>query len=597
MITPRIRFVPLLVSAALCATSMAETPDTITPDTLYVNGKVVTVDDQFSIAEGFAVKADRFAATGSAEAMLALAGPDTRVVDLNGRTVVPGFIDNHNHFVRGAQHWRHLVRFEGVTTKAEALARLREVAGELSEGQWLIALGGWNEEQFTDAEPRFTLAELDEVAGDRPAFLQAQYDHAFVNSAFLEHFGIDPNAPGADSESAVAELDPAALAQTGGRPQSAAGGLGRTLAPMVERDARGVATGYLAGDIRMVIAVTAALPPLSEAELLDGLRAAQAYYNSLGLTTVYDPAGGLITDEAYRSVETLHTAGELTIRVFRTRQYMLAGPKDAELAARGFAELPPMLNGDHFYDTLAIGEAFYVPLQMLDGMDEQAPIGDEHVAPVRLLLESVLRRGLAAQIHVVRPEAIELHLDILEALSQRYTLFPAQVSFTHMEGVTPAQLARIRDLGVSLQLRSMSALRRRESLIDQYGAVATRVPPLRMVQDSGVNWGIGTDGSKAAQIDPLVSLEWAVTGRGLNGDVVLDADQLITREEALIAHTRGNARMLFRENSLGQIRPGFLADFVVLDRDYLETDAASIGEMRILRTVVGGRVVHDAGPL
>ncbi len=593
MNAPRVRLGSLVGAVALGAASVAGAPDAV-----YVNGKVVTVDDRFSIVEGFAVEADRFVATGTAEAMLARAEATTQVVDLKGRTVVPGLIDNHNHFVRGAQHWRHLVRLEGVTTKAEALGRLRDFAAGLTDDQWLIALGGWNEEQFADADARFTLAELDAVAGGRPAFLQVQYDHAFVNSAFLEHFGIDPNAPGVAAEEETAgELDLEALTRTNGRPGSGADGIGRTLAPLVERDQRGIATGYLAGAMRMVIPVTGALPSLSEAELLEGVRAAQAYYNSLGLTATYDPAGGLITEQAYRSVETLHAADELTIRVFRTRQYMLATPEHAERAARQFAELPPMLMGDHYYDTLAIGEAFYVPLQMIDSMEARGPIPDEHVEPVRLLLESLLRRGLAAQIHVVRSETIDLHLELLEELSRRYTLFPGQICFTHAELVTSGQLARIRELGISLQLRSMSVLRRRDALIDQYGAMATRVPPLRLVQDSGVSWGLGTDGSKASQVDPLVTLEWAVTGRALNGDRVLEEDQLLTREEALIAHTRGNARMLFRENSLGQIRPGFLADFVVLDGDYLEIDAASIDELRVLRTVVGGRVVHDTGSL
>ena len=329
------QFGSFVFSATLCAASIAGPPDA-----LYVNGKVVTVDDQFSIVEGFAVKGDQFVATGTAEAMLALAGESTRVVDLKGRTVVPGLIDNHNHFVRGAQHWEHLVRLEGVATKAQALERLREVAAELTEDQWLLALGGWNEEQFTDANPRLTLAELDAVAGGRPAFLQAQYDHAFVNSAFLQHFGIDPNAPGADVGPAEADLDPLALTQSGEPSDAGADVLRHTLAPLVQRDRQGIATGYLAGGIGMVIAVTGALPPLSEAQLLDGLRAAQAHYNSLGLTTAYDPAGGLITEEAYRSVEALHATGELTVRVFRTRQYMMGSPEDAVRTTRGFAELP-----------------------------------------------------------------------------------------------------------------------------------------------------------------------------------------------------------------------------------------------------------------
>ena len=296
-------------------------------------------------------------------------------------------------------------------------------------------------------------------------------------------------------------------------------------------------------------------------------------------------------------MEALHAANELTIRVFRTRQFMLANPEHAERAARQIAEMPPMLNGDHYYDTMAIGEAFYIPVQIVDGLDDRRPIAAEHAEPVRLLLESLLKRGLAAQIHVVRSEAIEFHLRLIEELSERYTLYPAQVTFTHAELVTREQLARIRDLGISLMLRSMSVVRRPGSLIEQYGEAATSVPPLRMVQDSGVNWGIGTDGSKAAQIDPLVSLEWAVTGRAMNGERVLDEDQLLTREEALIAHTRNNAQMVFRGNSLGQIRPGFLADFVVLDGDYLEIDAASIGELQVLRTVVGGQVVYDTGAL
>ncbi len=589
---PLCRFRILVLSPILFASWAAAAPQVV-----YVNGKVVTVDDQFSIVEGFATAADRFIAAGTSKDMLSLADDATQVVDLEGRTVVPGLIDNHNHFVRGAQHWSHLVRLEGVTSKGAALERLRGVADRLAGDQWLIALGGWNEEQFRDPEPRFTLSELDAVASGRPAFLQAQYDHAFVNSAFLEHFGIDPAAPQGVTGAVDAELDPEALAQPGPPLRPGAAALAGLLEPNVERGPNGAATGYLSGGMRMVLAVTGVLPALTEAELIDGVRKAQAYYNSLGLTTTYDPAGGLITEEAYRSVEALHAANELTIRVFRTRQFMLANPEHAERAARQIAQMPPVLNGDHYYDTMAIGEAFYIPVQIVDGLDDRRPIADEHAEPVRLLLESLLKRGLAAQIHVVRSEAIEFHLRLLEELSQRYTLYPAQVTFTHAELVTREQLARIRDLGISLMLRSMSVVRRPGSLIEQYGDAATSVPPLRMVQDSGVNWGIGTDGSKAAQIDPLVSLEWAVTGRAMNGERVLDEDQLLTREEALIAHTRNNAQMVFRGNSLGQIRPGFLADFVVLDGDYLEIDAASIDKLQVLRTVVGGQVVYDTGEL
>ena len=143
----------------------------------------------------------------------------------------------------------------------------------------------------------------------------------------------------------------------------------------------------------------------------------------------------------------------------------------------------------------------------------------------------------------------------------------------------------------------MQLVRSRDSITREYSPRALRTPPMRDIQDSGVAWGLGTDGTKAAQIIPMWTLYWAVTGRAINGDQVLDSEQLLFREEALIAHTRGNASLVFRERSLGQIRPGFLADFVILDADYLSVDVESIPKIRPVQTVVGGRVVFDSGAL
>ncbi len=590
MRSPGTRATGLLLLAALCA-PLAEGA----PDTVYVNGKIITVDDQFAVVEGLAISGERISATGGSEAMLALADRETRIVDLEGRAVLPGLIDNHNHFIRGAQHWRRLARLDGVTSKRAALRLLEAVAARLEGEQWLLALGGWNEEQFGEADAGFTLAELDSLAPRRPVFLQAQYDHAYVNSAFLDYYGIPARAAAPAAGGAAARMDLEALLESGGEaePRALAGALG----PLVRRDASGAATGYLSGDFRMVAMVTNSMPAPSREAMLAGVRSAQRHYNSLGLTAVYDPGGGLIDERAYAAVEAVHSAGELTLRVFRTRQFMPSGPEDAGRAARRIAAMPPMLTGDHYYDTLALGEVFYTPLQMLDGLGERAPLPAEHEAPVRLMLESALRRGVPVQIHAVRSETIGLYLRLLEELSRKYTLYPSQIALTHAELVTGGQLARIGDLGISLQLRSMQLVRSRASLVADYGPGATAVPPLRAVQDSGVNWGLGTDGTKAAQIDPLATLEWAVTGRAINGDQVLDEGQRITRREALIAHTRGNARMLFRSDSLGQIRAGFLADFIVLDGDYLTVAPESIGELEVLRTVVGGRVVHDTGAL
>jgi hypothetical protein len=143
---------------------------------------------------------------------------------------------------------------------------------------------------------------------------------------------------------------------------------------------------------------------------------------------------------------------------------------------------------------------------------------------------------------------------------------------------------------MNLQLRSISVLGNRAEVLAQFGETAYHMPPLRLVQDSGVPFGLGTDGTKAGQIDPFVTLWWAVTGRALNGETVLE--ETLTREEALIAHTRSNAYLMFQEGNLGALKPGLLADLLVLDRDYLSVPADEIKSIRPVATLVGGRVVH-----
>jgi len=124
------------------------------------------------------------------------------------------------------------------------------------------------------------------------------------------------------------------------------------------------------------------------------------------------------------------------------------------------------------------------------------------------------------------------------------------------------------------------------------GDAGLDVPPLRMIEESGIPWGLGTDGTKAAQINPFITLWWAVTGLALNGDQVMR--QTLTREEALIAHTRSNAYMMFQESNLGAIEPGLLADMLVLDRDYLTVPVEEIKDILPTATIVGGRVVSGS---
>jgi predicted amidohydrolase YtcJ len=162
-------------------------------DLILSNGKIITVDERFTIAQAVAVKGDRVVAVGTNQEVGRLAGPATRRIDLRGRSVVPGLIDNHMHLLRFGTTWKYEVRWDGVETRKEALERLRARTANVKPDEWIYNLGGWAVEQFSDDSKPFTREELDRVAPNHPVFLQASYFEAYLNSRALQALGIDQN--------------------------------------------------------------------------------------------------------------------------------------------------------------------------------------------------------------------------------------------------------------------------------------------------------------------------------------------------------------------------------------------------------------------
>lgn len=536
------------------------------PDSILVNGKIVTVDDAFSIVQAVAVSGGRILAVGSDGEIRALAGPGTRVFDLKGRTVIPGLIDNHNHMIRATEYWASEARLDGVASRAEALEIVAGRAATLGAGEWLFTLGGWNESQFIGERGSFTLAELDALAPANPVFLQVQYDHALVNSAWLRAMGLPVAATAAQIAGATG------------------------LAADVVRDPAGRATGRLEGGFAMIGRAIGRFPAVTEAGQIAGIKAAMAYYNSLGLTTVYDAGGLGIRDASYARIQALADRGELSLRIF----YTLWGGlfrDPAKIAATVIAELEATrpFQGDDWYDRVAMGEVYYQDFHW-DGMTRPVWPTPGDIAAARKILTAAAAGGWPVQTHAVRPETIDRLFDLMEDIDKSHPLRHLRWSVTHADMAGPAQIARARALGVYFQLRSHRVISGFEGAEEAYGEAAYAMPPLRLAQDSGMNWGLGSDGTKAAQINPFVTLWYAITGKTLAGQVITKG--VLSREEALIAHTRANAPMVFRENSLGVLRPGFLADLVVLDRDYLTVPVDQIRQIRPLATMVNGRIVH-----
>ena len=552
----------LIVSLFACSSLLAQDE----PDTILVNGKIVTVDDYFSIQEAVAIRGQRIAAVGSNAEIRALSGNGTEIIDLDGRTIIPGLIDNHLHIIRATEYWPNEARLDGVNSRIEALSILEDKTASLADGEWLMSLGGWTENQFIGNRDDFTLEELDDISPGRPAFIQSTYDHAFVNTAWFDAMDIPLVATRAERDTATG------------------------LTSHVVRDETGLATGRMNGGIGMVAMALQRFPEVTAERQAEAIKNAYSYLNSIGLTSVYDPAGVGINPESYTRINSLADRGEATLRVFHT----LGGgvpstPEEATEVVEQIRTTRPF-QGNELVDLIAVGEIYYGPFHW-DSLFEPTTPNAEDVAAARSILRAAAEGGWQAQTHASQPETMDTLMNVMEEINEEFPLRQLRWSITHGDLVTAENIERLRRLGMNLQLRSVSVLTqpRRYRLLEELGEEALHIPPLRLVQDSGLPWGLGTDGTKATQINPFVTLWWAVSGLALNGDRVLT--ETLTREEALIAHTRSNAYLMFQENNVGSIKPGLLADMLVLNRDYLTVPETQIKDILPTATIFNGEVV------
>ena len=527
------------------------------PDTVLVNGKIVTVDDRFTIAQALAIKGERILKVGTTAQVEALRGPQTRVIDLAGRTVIPGLIDNHAHWVRAAEHDE--LRFDGVTSRQQALKMLADRVHSAPAGEWIVVLGGWSEEQFTDESRGFSLEELDRIAPNNPVVLQAVYNHSYLNSVALIAAKIDAGTP-----------DP-----QGGR---------------IEKDADGKPTGLVRG--AGGVAFVAARVPLQNQEAwLANTRKLVSYLNSMGVTAWLDAGGRGMGAKHYEPYRYLADRGELTIRLFWTTIRQPATPAQVDAVIGEIRDLKPFQGNDYF-DNVGWGESVFAPVttQLLR---VETNTRAEDLAQMRRLLLALAERGIYVNSHVEMSTAIDAFLNEYESINKERPIKGLHWSFSHLDQVSEAQLERMKKLGMTAQIHSRPLIQ--GALMHKvHGDKAWDMPPFRRIQDSGIHWGLGSDATAVTTSNPFYTLSFAVTGRMIGGRAV--NRQTITREEALIAHTRSNAIFLFQEGNLGSLAPGKYADLLVLDRDYLTVPDSEIKDIRPLITMVGGKLVHEVMP-
>jgi predicted amidohydrolase YtcJ len=214
----------------------------------------------------------------------------------------------------------------------------------------------------------------------------------------------------------------------------------------------------------------------------------------------------------------------------------------------------------------------------------------EQLAEWRRIAMEVAKAGLPLHVHAELRGTIDAFLDQVESINREHPIKNLRWAFAHVNQINAAELERMKKLGMYAAVHPWAVING-GIMHEEFGDEADDMPPLGTIQTSGIVWGLGTDGSAANQYLPFTTLDFAVTGRMAGGVKVMR--QPITREDALIAHTRKNAYFIFQEDNLGSIQPGKLADLVVLDRDYLTVAADQIRHIRPVMTMVGGRIVYE----
>jgi predicted amidohydrolase YtcJ len=512
------------------------------------NGKIHTMDANDSVVSSVSIKDGKFAAVG--RGFDHGGGRCTRAIDLRGRTVVPGIIDNHNHIILLGLRPGHDTRLENANSIQEVLATLAARAAELPAGEWITSLGGFDINQFVPPPdpPRYpTLAELDSVTPNHPVLLLQGFNGpSATNSlgkAFFETRGV---TIGADGSIAAGTDSLIALNQ---------------LRRLDEADGKRVANQKR------------------------GTMDAMTYAAMVGVTTHLDQGGfpavgdntdGLANFDRYRAhdaVQALYQEGKLINRIRINFLHLETDPATPELRARLLNTFPNF--GDEWLRILGIGEF------TAQGLGEAWRNG------TRLVAEAP---GWSNENHSLSATDFITIIDEWELVNSELPapgITERRWVLAHVPFITEDYLQKLKALGGGVSVlggwRWLS------------GTPTANGPPFRTILASGIRAGMSSDGMQISPMNPWIGMYYAVTGKNSRGVLINDGQQ-ISRKEVLRLYTAANGWFLHEEDKIGTIEEGKYADLIVLSEDYFDPVAVpddKIIDIHPLLTIVNGKVVHD----
>jgi predicted amidohydrolase YtcJ len=525
-------------------------------DTILFNGTVYTVSDDWKVASAIAIKGNKILAVGGDEEILALAGPQTKKIDLEGKTVVPGLVDAHAHLTSYAASLDELC-LVGTSSAEEIAALVKTKAAEIGPGHWIVG-NGWDQNDWPVKEFP-THAVLDDAAPDNPVILTRIDGHAvWANSKAMALTGVsrDTKAP------------------SGGE---------------IIRDGRGEPTGIFVDEAEGL--VTKGIPPTPPARLKELV--AQAVKNCLavGLTGIHDMGGGPAQIEMFRA---LIDEGRLPFRIYFNLSAGL--PNIDALLAKG-----PQNYGDGklivrsikcFADGALGSRGAYMLEPYSDRPDSHGLIvtSEEKLTDYAI---RALKAGFQVSTHAIGDGGNRIVLNAYEAALKAVPTKDPRLRIEHAQVIAPEDIPRFAQLGVIPSMQPTHCTSDLPWAIDRIGFKRVKgAYAWRTLLDTGVFIPCGSD-FPVEQIDPRLGLYAAVTRKHPDGTPVEpyypeQFQQVMTREEALKGFTIWAAKAAFAESWLGSLEPGKRADLVVFDRDIMKVEPAEILKAKVVITMVDG---------
>ena len=483
--------------------------DTSAPDLILENAKITTLDRAKPEATSLVVKNGRIVGVDDAEEYQR--GPDTKVIDLQGRRVIPGLNDSHMHIIRGGLSYNLELRWDGVPSLADGLRMLKEQAQRTPPGQWVRVIGGWSEFQF--AERRMpTLDEINAVSPETPVFVLHLYCRGMLNKAALRACGYTkdtPNPPAGE----------------------------------IQRDGNGNPTGLLIArpNAGILYATVGKQPKLPPEQQMNSSRHFMRELNRLGLTSLVDAGGGSqIYPDDYAIIEELHKRGEMTVRM--AYNIFTQKPKQEKEDFLRCMKLTGPGKGDDFYRCNGAGEMLvYSAADFEDFLEPRPDLPSNLEKDLKEVVSLLAANKWPFRIHATYDESISRMLNVFEEVNREIPFKGTDWFFDHCETISDRSLERVKALGGGIAIQDRMAFQG-EYFLDRYGSkAAERTPPVRRMLDLGIPVGAGTDATRVASYNPWLSLYWLVTGKTVGGTALYSEANRLSREEALMLYTKGSS--------------------------------------------------------